>query len=166
MDLIVSEHGFARFGDTTYRCAIGRGGIRSGKTEGDSASPRGSFSLLRAMYRDDRLDTPDTKLPCSPILEYDGWCDAPGDAAYNRPVTLPHPASCESLHRDDGLYDIVVVTDHNADPVVPGAGSAIFIHVAGGPDYPPTEGCIAFTLADLQEILVPWEPGTDRLVIG
>ena len=166
MDLIVSELGFARFGNAIYRCAIGRGGIRSDKMEGDGASPSGAFSLIRAMYRDDRLSTPSTDLPCSPISERDGWCDAPNDPAYNRLVALPYPARCENLHRNDGLYDIVVVTGHNADPVVPGAGSAIFLHVAGGPEYPPTEGCIAFALTDLQEILARWKPLTDLLAIG
>ncbi|MGB0630848.1 MAG: L,D-transpeptidase family protein [Alphaproteobacteria bacterium] len=166
MDLIVSEDGQARFGEFVYRCAIGRGGIRQNKTEGDGASPEGAFALIRVMYRQDRLDTPGTTLTCTPISDTDGWCDAPDDPAYNRQVTLPHPASCENLFRSDGLYDVVVVTSHNADPVKPGAGSAIFVHVAGGPDYPPTEGCIAFALEDLLDILARWQPGTDRLVIG
>lgn len=166
MDLIVSEDGLARFGGRTYRCAIGRSGIRTDKKEGDGASPTGSYALVRGMYRPDRVEAPDTKLTMAPILEQDGWCDAPDDPAYNRQVTLPHPASCETLYRDDGLYDLVVVTDHNADPVVAGAGSAIFVHVAGGPDYPPTEGCVAFDLKDLLDILTGWDPRVDRLVIG
>ena len=102
----------------------------------------------------------------SPRLEStDGWCDDPGHADYNRPVALPHDASCETLWRDDSLYDLIVVTSHNSTPVVPGAGSAIFVHVAGSPDYPPTEGCIAFARDDLEQILREWVPGEDRLVI-
>ena len=166
MDLIVSENGTARFGAHTYRCAIGRGGIRVDKTEGDGASPAGAYSLVRGMYRGDRVDAPDTILPMAPIAEHDGWCDAPDDPAYNRQVTLPFPASCENMFRDDALYDIVVVTDHNANPIAPGAGSAIFIHIAGGPEYPPTEGCIAFQPADLREILSRWQRRSDRLVIN
>ena len=165
MDLIVSEDGTARFGARTYRCAIGRGGILADKKEGDGASPAGSFALLRGMYRQDRVEAPETKLSMTPIQKSDGWCDAPDDPAYNCLVTLPYSARCENMYRDDALYDIVVVTDHNTAPVVPGAGSAIFVHVAGGPDFPPTEGCIAFQPGDLREILSRWQPQSDRLVI-
>ena len=64
-------------------------------------------------------------------LEKDnGWCDAPGDANYNRPVRHPYPASTESLWRDDHLYDLIVVLDCNIHPRIKGRGSAIFLHVA------------------------------------
>ncbi len=166
MDLIVSRDGQAHFGAAVYRCAIGRQGIRSGKTEGDGTTPAGRYKLLQVLYRGDRLSAPDTTLSIVALSNRDGWCDAPDDPSYNLPVTLPYPASCERLYRDDALYDIVVVTSHNTDPVVPGAGSAIFLHVAGGPHYPPTDGCIAFVQTDLNEILACWKPETDRLVIG
>ena len=82
----------------------------------------------------------------------DGWCDDPGHPAYNRPVRLPINASAEALWRDDALYDIIGVLGWNDDPVVPGRGSAIFLHVAR-PDYAPTEGCIALALDDLRRVL-------------
>ena len=166
MDLIVSDDGQASFGDRIFRCAIGRGGFRADKREGDGASPIGRYGLVEVLYRADRLTPPETPLPVKPISPGDGWCDDPEDAAYNRAVALPYPASSETLYREDGLYDIVVVTDHNARPVVAGAGSAIFVHLAGRPDYPPTEGCIAFARPDLLDILKDWQPGQDRLVIG
>jgi L,D-peptidoglycan transpeptidase YkuD (ErfK/YbiS/YcfS/YnhG family) len=92
-------------------------------------------------YRADRIGRPATKLPCTAIAPEDGWCDAPADPAYNRKIRLPYKASAETLWRDDTLYDIVVVLGHNDDPVVPGAGSAIFLHLARD-DGGPTEGCI------------------------
>ena len=165
MNLVVFANGTARYGDKTYRCAIGRHGISLKKNEGDGASPAGRYRLIRALYRSDRAEAPNTKLPLSAITVSDGWCDDPADAAYNTQVTLPYPASSENLARDDRLYDIIVVTDHNSDPVVAGAGSAIFVHVAGGADYPPTEGCVAFSEPDLREILDRWNPDDDRLVI-
>ena len=67
-------------------------------------------------------------------------------------MTLPFAAGHERLWRDDEVYDLVVVLGHNDDPVVPGAGSAIFLHVARS-DYAPTEGCLALALADLQNLL-------------
>ena len=169
MTLFVSadgKTGRATFRGQAYRCAIGRGGIANDKTEGDGVSPVGDFDFVRVLYRPDRGDRIGTRIDSAPIGRADGWCDDPGHADYNRPVVLPHDASCETLWRDDALYDLVVVTSHNSDPVVPGAGSAIFVHIAGGPDYPPTEGCIAFTRDDLEQILREWIPGEDRLVIA
>ena len=94
----------------------------------------------------------------------DGWCDDPGDAAYNRPVALPYKARAERLWREDGLYDLVVLLGYNDDPVVPGKGSAIFLHIARD-DYGPTEGCVALSRADLLEVLKTADAGS-RVVIG
>tara|TARA_R110002110_G_C13257876_1_gene700601 strand:+ start:401 stop:919 length:519 start_codon:yes stop_codon:yes gene_type:complete len=172
MSLIVSadgkdpSRGRAVFRGRTYLCAIGRGGISADKTEGDGVSPTGEFDIVKILYRPDRGAAPDTALDVAPILPTDGWCDDPAHADYNRPVTLPHPAGAETLWRDDALYDLVAVTSHNSNPVVPGAGSAIFVHIAGGADYPPTEGCIAFARADLEAILRDWIPGRDTIAIA
>ena len=149
-----------------YACAVGRTGITADKAEGDGASPAGRYRLVRVHYRPDRGHAPQTALDRSALAQTDGWCDDPGHADYNRAVDLPHPASCETMWREDGLYDIVVITDHNSEPVVAGDGSGIFVHVAGGPDYPPTRGCVAFAAEDLKHILKEWDPKEDRLVIG
>lgn len=141
------------------RCAVGRGSIGETKTEGDGVTPVGRWPLRRVLYRGDRLAAPETAFPLAPIGPDDGWCDDPGDPAYNRPVRLPYPASHERLQREDGLYDVVVVLGHNDDPVVPGAGSAIFLHVARD-DYAPTEGCVALALEDLLRVLREAEPGS------
>ncbi len=152
MRLQVTADGWLYRGKRRYRCALGRGGIRIDKQEGDGATPAGLYPLRRLLYRADRLVRPDSKLPAAEIQAMDGWCDDPGDAAYNRAVTLPYRASAESMWRADGLYDLVVITGHNDDPVVPGRGSAIFIHLAS-PDYGPTEGCVALSRPDLLAIL-------------
>jgi len=144
---------------TPLRCAVGRGSIRETKAEGDGVTPVGRWPLRRVLYRADRLAAPQTAFPIAPIGPDDGWCDDPADPAYNRPVRLPYPASHERLQRDDGLYDVVVVLGHNDDPVVPGAGSAIFLHVARD-DYGPTEGCVALALEDLLRVLREAAPGS------
>lgn len=141
------------------RCALGRGGIRADKREGDGGTPVGRFPLRRVLWRSDRLDRPDTGLPADPIAPDDGWCDAPADPAYNRPVKRPHPSSHEALWREDGVYDVIVVMGHNDDPVVPGHGSAVFLHVAR-PDWTPTEGCVALALPDLLRLLKACGPGS------
>lgn len=141
-------------------CAIGKGGVRPAieKKEGDGASPIGVWSLRRVLYRPDRIERPQTGLPVMEIAPDDGWCDAPDDAAYNRAVKLPYPASAENLWRDDHVYDVIVILGHNDDPVVPGAGSAIFWHLAQ-PDFRPTEGCVAVPRAVMLSALALAKPG-------
>lgn len=169
VDIIVTEagpdgHPLLRWSGGTARCAIGRGGISCDKHEGDGATPVGRFPLRQALYRADRIAQPATALPLQRIGRDDGWCDDPADAAYNRPVPLPYAASHERLWRDDALYDILIVVGHNDDPVLPGRGSAIFIHVASA-DFTPTAGCVALTIADLQALLRACRPG-DQLIVA
>jgi L,D-peptidoglycan transpeptidase YkuD (ErfK/YbiS/YcfS/YnhG family) len=139
-------------GGRTMRCAIGRGGVRARKREGDGASPRGAWRVMWAVYRCDRVRRVAAGVPMRPIRETDGWCDAPADRNYNRPVRLPYPASAERMYRDDGLYDYVVVLDYNMNARRRGLGSAIFLHCARD-GYTPTAGCLALSRADLQWLL-------------
>lgn len=150
--------GFETAWGERLRCALGRGGVVRDKREGDGATPAGIWPVRRLLYRPDREALPDTALPVSPISETDGWCDDPGDPAYNTPVTLPYPARCEALWRADALYDLVVVLGYNDDPPVAGLGSAIFLHVAR-PDYGPTEGCVALAADDLRRAVARLRPG-------
>jgi L,D-peptidoglycan transpeptidase YkuD (ErfK/YbiS/YcfS/YnhG family) len=147
---LVYEEGVLSWPGGAARAACGKAGVSTTKREGDHASPAGSFPLLRAFYRPDRLAAPKTALPLAALKPTDGWCDDPVDPNYNRLVALPYPASHEDLWRDDGLYDLIVVIGYNTDPVVPGKGSAIFLHCAS-PDFASTEGCIAVS----RDVLVP-----------
>jgi L,D-peptidoglycan transpeptidase YkuD (ErfK/YbiS/YcfS/YnhG family) len=152
MDLAVLGDGYAMWNGRRLKCALGRAGISRRKREGDGASPAGSFLMRRLLYRPDREDRPLTGLPARAIAQTDGWCDDPADPAYNLPVDLPYKARAETLWREDRLYDLVVPLGYNDDPVRPGLGSAIFLHIAKD-DYAPTEGCIALKRADLLAIL-------------
>ena len=158
MNIHVSGDGWLHHGDLHYRCALGRGGIRAGKREGDGATPVGQFPLRRLLYRADRLDCPAGPLPTKQIQPGDGWCDDPGHADYNNFVSLPHAASCENLWREDHVYDVIVTLDHNSDPVISGVGSAIFFHVARE-NFEPTEGCVALEMETLLNVLASVEPG-------
>jgi len=57
-----------------------------------------------------------------------------------------------------------VVLGHNDAPVVPGAGSAVFMHLAREA-YAPTQGCVALARADLEALLALAGPG-DALSIS
>lgn len=165
-DLIVradapgASTGFAELGGKRYRCALGKGGIKIDKKEGDGGTPVGRFPLRRVFHRG---AAPVTTLPLMATREDDGWCDAPDDIAYNRQVKLPYATSHEKMWRADHLYDRVLVIGHNDDPVVAGMGSAVFVHLAHE-DYRPTEGCVAFARHDLEEILGALAPG-DHITI-
>lgn len=88
----------------------------------------------------------------------DGWCDAPSDPAYNRPVRLPYTASAEKLYRDSHVYDVVLVLGHNDDPPIADMGSAIFLHIARE-KYKPTQGCVAISEDDMMKLLPKLNPG-------
>jgi len=164
MDICVSPNGTLSYQRKTIRCALGRSGTRADKREGDGATPVGCFALRQVLYRADRVAKPETGLHVSAIDPSNGWCDAPDDARYNQPVTLPYPASAELLWREDALYDLIVVLGHNDEPINPGMGSAIFWHVAR-PDFSATEGCVAIPFCELIEVLKRCGPG-DRLCIS
>lgn len=162
MDLIVTAQGAgwqARLGERVWQAAVGRSGIAPKRAEGDGISPLGCWPIRRVLWRADKLPAaPVSVFPTAPIARDDGWCDAADHPAYNRPVKLPFAASHEEMWRADDLYDIVVVLGQNDDPVVPGAGSAIFLHVAS-PGYGPTAGCAALARDDLLEVLRLAPPG-------
>lgn len=152
LTLISSDHVILSNGKR-LRCAIGKGGIVAEKKEGDGGTPVGSHRLLEILYRPDRIEgLPTTALPIRPLSPSDGWCDDPTHADYNAAIQLPHPARHERLWRDDHVYDVIIVTDQNMSPIVPGAGSAIFVHLARE-GFVPTEGCVAFKRDDLLLIL-------------
>src|SRR5262245_50845919 len=148
MDLIVSADGWASWNGKRFRCAVGPAGARRDKREGDGATPVGRFPFRRLLYRADRVQTLQTGLQKQAIEPNDGWCDDPGSPSYNRPVTLPFAASHERLWREDGIYDLVLVIGHNDDPIRPGDGSAVFIHVEHG-GYRPAGGWGALARAGM-----------------
>ncbi|MFM2422706.1 MAG: hypothetical protein RL291_1236 [Pseudomonadota bacterium] len=159
-----AQRGHVRLGMSVVPCAIGKGGIRARKREGDGATPLGVHRVLYAYVRRDQRPTLATKLPLKTIRRADGWCDAPADRNYNRAVRHPYPASAEQMWRADRLYDLVLVLDANIKPRRRGLGSAIFAHVARD-GFKPTEGCIAFRWRDLLRVVRYLRPG-DAFVAG
>ena len=138
-DMVLTPRGL-RFAGKYFPCAIGRGGVRRNKKEGDGATPVGEHNIVGLLYRPDRIVKPTDW--AVPILPGDLWCDDPRHEDYNLMVRAPFPASHEQLRRADPLYDLVLLTDWNWPYAERGKGSAIFIHRwrrLGA----PTEGCVA-----------------------
>ncbi|MSO73944.1 MAG: hypothetical protein EXQ99_02170 [Alphaproteobacteria bacterium] len=163
IDLVVVPPDALQWHGKQFACVLGRSGIGVDKIEGDGATPSGSFALRRVLYRPDRLPPPRTMIPVAALNPHDGWCDDSNDALYNQQVRLPFSARHEILWRADEVYDLIVVLGHNDAPVVPGKGSAIFMHITT-PDRTPTAGCIALARHDLLVILEVCDPRA-RLVI-
>lgn len=165
MDIVVVDEQTLRCGDQTYRCAIGQAGFAQphDKREGDLKTPRGIYPLRACYYRADKVDRPQTDLPLVEIRPDMGWCDDLAHSRYNQLVRVPAPLpssprkqerafSYENMWREDDCYDLVVTIGYNDHPIISGMGSAIFMHVVK-PDFSGTEGCVALSKADVQEIL-------------
>lgn len=155
--------GALRFQGQEYHCMVGRSGILHPKYEGDGGTPAGTFLLREVRYRPDRVPPPKSSLPVFKASPTDGWCDDPEDPAYNRIVHMPYQTDAEIMWRDDSAYDVLAVIGYNDAPPIPGAGSAIFLHVMRSDvaNVPlPTAGCISMKMDDLLTVLAGCEPGT------
>jgi len=137
------------------------------KCEGDGGAPAGIFAItaLFGVALPGSEFARAVKLPYLPAALDLKAIDDPASRYYNRIVdqsAVPQPdwGSCEDMLRDDLRYAIGAVVAHNAEPVVPGAGSCIFLHVWAGEGV-PTAGCTAMALADMGEI-AGWLDGAAR----
>ena len=148
----------------TVPVALGRGGIKANKREGDGGTPRGTFYPLQLWWRADRHVRPKTFLPVRPIRPQDAWCEDPADRHYNQPVQLGRDQGGDRLTRDDHLYDFIVEIDHNVSPRIAGRGSAVFLHLARD-NFAPTAGCVSMTKSAMLHLLRRLGRHT-RIVIG
>ena len=158
------RRGILLAGGLALPVALGRGGIRADKREGDGGTPRGTFRPLRLWWRADRWPRPRTRLPIRPITPQDAWCEDPADRHYNRPVRLAPGRSGDRLMRADHLYDFIIEIDHNTRPRVAGRGSAVFLHLARD-NFGPTAGCVAMTRPMMLRLLARIGPRT-KIEIG
>jgi L,D-peptidoglycan transpeptidase YkuD (ErfK/YbiS/YcfS/YnhG family) len=157
------RHGILLAGGRAIPIVVGRAGIRANKREGDGATPRGTFRLVRLWWRADRCPRPRTRLPLRAIDRAVAWCENTSDRRYNRPFRPSANEPGDRLWREDHLYDLVIEIDHNTRPRVAGRGSAVFLHVAR-PDGTSTAGCVALASEDLRRLLFRVGPKT-RLCI-
>jgi L,D-peptidoglycan transpeptidase YkuD (ErfK/YbiS/YcfS/YnhG family) len=158
------SRGWLLAGPVALAVALGRGSIKANKREGDGATPRGTFRLVRLWWRADRHPRPATRLPALRIAKNDGWCEDPRDRRYNRRIAVPEDSKADRLTRTDRLYDFVIELDHNTRPRIAGRGSAVFIHIARD-GFAPTAGCVALEMNALRRLLTRLGPRT-RLTIS
>jgi L,D-peptidoglycan transpeptidase YkuD (ErfK/YbiS/YcfS/YnhG family) len=158
------RRGWLTAGGQTIPVALGRGGIKANKREGDGGTPKGSFRPRQLWWRADRHPRPRTLLAVRPIGPEDAWCEEPSSRHYNQPVRLDRAHRGDRLKRDDHLYDFIVEIDHNRAPRIKGRGSAVFLHLAR-PNFGPTAGCVSMTKSAMLRLLQRLGPRT-RIVIG
>jgi L,D-peptidoglycan transpeptidase YkuD (ErfK/YbiS/YcfS/YnhG family) len=130
------------------------------KREGDGRAPAGIFSIGTAFGY--AVAAPDgLAVPYRQATERDYFVDASDSLAYNQWQSIPasqvndpkaHWTSYERMRRDDALYELGMVVNHNTGDVVPGRGSAIFLHVWSGQGK-PTAGCTAMSREDLLRVM-------------
>jgi L,D-peptidoglycan transpeptidase YkuD (ErfK/YbiS/YcfS/YnhG family) len=158
------RRGWLTAGGRTIPVALGRGGIRANKREGDGGTPKGTFHPRKLWWRADRHPQPRTFLPVRAIAPEDAWCEDPNDRHYNKPVRLKRDRGGDRLRREDHLYDFIVEIDHNTSPRIAGRGSAVFLHLARD-NFAPTAGCVSMTKSAMLHLLQRLGPGT-RIEIG
>ncbi len=126
------------------------------KQEGDGCTPAGVFAVGTVYgYASTLPDGAD--FPYHQVTTADAWIEDPALPDYNRHVVVdpqnPPPwFKREHMRLDDSAYRWLVEIRHNADPPVPGAGSAIFLHVRRGPGR-LTAGCTALPEDDLVDLI-------------
>src|SRR6202451_3170247 len=135
----------------TIPVALGGGGIRANKREGDGGTPKGTFRPRQLWWRADRHPRPQTFLPVRAIRPDDAWCEDPLSRHYNRPLKLGRDGG-DRLRREDHLYDFIIEIDHNTQPRIAGRGSAVFLHLARA-NFSPTAGCVSMTKTAMLHLL-------------
>src|ERR1700730_15355363 len=150
--------GWLAIGSLRIPVPLGRSGYAATKGEGDGATTRGSFRLVRLWWRADRLPHPRTRLPVRRIGRSGARIGEPGGRRDN--TTRERS---ERLWRMDNLYDLIIELAHNPRPRVAGRGSAVFIHVAR-PGFGSTAGCVALERKRLSWLLSRVGPKT-RIMI-
>jgi L,D-peptidoglycan transpeptidase YkuD (ErfK/YbiS/YcfS/YnhG family) len=147
-----SRAGWLTADGVTIPVALGRGGIRANKREGDGGTPRGVFHPRKLWWRADRHIRPRTFIAAHAIRPEDAWCEDASDRHYNRPIRLRSEEPGDRLTRKDHLYDFIVEIDHNTRPRVAGRGSAVFLHLARE-NFAPTAGCVSMTQGAMLHLL-------------
>ena len=149
-----------------WSAQLGFRGVSNHHREGDGTTPEGAYGIGPVMYgvaSDPGVAYSYRRLVCG-----DWWDEDPRSAAYNSFVQLPCGASppfgggSEALWLSPTAYAHFALIEYNTHPVVAGAGSAIFLHVASDR---PTDGCVALPAGELVRLLRWLRPARSPLIV-
>lgn len=130
------------------------------KQEGDGKAPAGIFKLASSFgYASVALSQQTYPYRTATLNDY--YIDDSESKDYNRWVHIAPPLentpkvywkSYEKMRRDDARYELGIEVEHNKNPILAGAGSAIFMHVWKDKNT-STAGCTAMSKANMMVIL-------------
>ena len=165
--LSLTECGRAAGGPWTAR--IGLAGVSAHRREGDGTTPLGTFRMGPTLYGIDP-NPGGLQLPYHHLVCGDWWDEDANSPWYNefRHVACgrapPFGGASEGLWRSPRTYRELAFVEYNAQPAIPGLGSAIFLHVGDGN---ATTGCISLPRPELLQVLRWLRPGaTIRIVLA
>lgn len=126
------------------------------KTEGDKRAPAGLFALGK-VYTYDRELPKGADYPFHTVVDGDCWIDDPALPDYNRfvhvnPRNPPAWFAKQKMKQDDFAHAWKIEIRHNADPPVPGAGSAIFFHIQRG-ENKHSSGCTTMPKSAILDVI-------------
>jgi L,D-peptidoglycan transpeptidase YkuD (ErfK/YbiS/YcfS/YnhG family) len=142
---------------------VGSDGIGQA-SETTSKTPAGTWTLTEAFG----IQANDgTRLPYRQVGTADWWVSDVKSPLYNTyyhcvPGTCPfNEGAGEDLGEAGPVYNHAVVIDYNRNPIVPGAGSAFFLHISSGK---PTAGCVSIPAEDLKAVMAWLDPAQQPVI--
>jgi L,D-peptidoglycan transpeptidase YkuD (ErfK/YbiS/YcfS/YnhG family) len=145
---------------------VGVNGTSPFKREGDRSTPTGVFGFLRTMYG--VAPSLGVRYRYRRLVCGDWWVEDSRSPFYNRFRHVrcgskpSFRTTSEDMSRSPTAYRHLAVIAYNTNPVVPGRGSGIFLHVSTGR---PTLGCVSLPLAQLVRTL-RWLRSTSHPLIA
>jgi L,D-peptidoglycan transpeptidase YkuD (ErfK/YbiS/YcfS/YnhG family) len=151
-----------------WTARLGRSGTSERKHEGDGTTPAGIFRVGSTVYG--VAADPGVRYRYRQLVCGDWWDEDPSSPSYNSFRHVGCGArprfggDSEPLWLQSTAYRYFAVIRYNDDPVVPGRGSAIFLHADRGR---ATNGCISLPLDELVNTLRWLRPDRHpRIAIG
>jgi L,D-peptidoglycan transpeptidase YkuD (ErfK/YbiS/YcfS/YnhG family) len=165
LNFYVRRGGCFRLDAGPYSALVGLNGLSAHHIEGDDTTPLGLFGFQSTMYG--VLPNPGVAYHYHRLVCGDWWDEQPTSPLYNHFVhvscgTKPgFGGGSEALWQTIPSYDYFAVIAYNRHPIVPGRGSAIFLHVSNGQ---ATAGCVSIPVADLLRVLRALRPNLHPLI--
>lgn len=148
---------FGREGLAWGRGVEGQNEAGAKKAERDRRVPAGIFAIGKIYTSDATLPT-GADYPFHRVTDADAWPDDPANPTYNRHLVFPDAATRpewfqkQKMKPHDPVYRWLIEIRHNFDPILAGAGSAIFFHTRRG-ETKPSSGCTTMRGEDLVTIV-------------